>query len=57
MFDTAIFQVFSYIFAPSGNPNIIVRFFNLKESINMRSLDPKDIDTLISVKGMVIRTR
>lgn len=28
---------------------------NLIETINMRALNPKDIDTLVSVKGMVIR--
>lgn len=29
--------------------------YNLVETINMRALNPKDIDTLVSVKGMVIR--
>jgi len=29
--------------------------YNLIETINMRKLDPHDIDTLVSVKGMVIR--
>ncbi|OLY84373.1 DNA replication licensing factor mcm4 [Smittium mucronatum] len=32
-----------------------VRPFNLAESKNMRSLDPGDIDKLISIKGMLIR--
>lgn len=35
---------------------IQVRPFNLRESINMRELDPKDVDKLVSIKGMVIRT-
>jgi len=29
--------------------------YNLTETINMRALNPHDIDTLVSVKGMVIR--
>jgi len=29
--------------------------YNLIETINMRALNPQDIDTLVSVKGMVIR--
>lgn len=32
-----------------------VRPFNMLESRNMRELNPADIDTLISIKGMVIR--
>ena len=33
-----------------------VRPFNLDQSINLRDLNPKDIDTVISVKGLVIRS-
>ncbi|KAL9051774.1 MAG: hypothetical protein Q9162_005826 [Coniocarpon cinnabarinum] len=33
-----------------------VRPFNLDSSINLRDLNPKDIDTVVSVKGLVIRT-
>lgn len=32
-----------------------VRTFNLIETKNMRSLNPEDINTLVAVKGMVIR--
>eukprot|EP00041_Stephanoeca_diplocostata_P025419 m.664642 g.664642 ORF g.664642 m.664642 type:complete len:842 (-) comp22746_c0_seq2:152-2677(-) len=37
-------------------PTIQVRTFNLGESTNMRELNPDDIDQMISIKGMVIRT-
>lgn len=33
-----------------------VRPFNLDDSINMRDLNPADIDRVVSVKGLVIRT-
>ena len=34
---------------------ISVRPYNLEKSVNMRDLDPEDIDKLISIKGLVIR--
>lgn len=34
---------------------IQVRPFNMKESTNMRELNPDDVDKLVSIKGMVIR--
>ncbi|KAI9727275.1 MAG: hypothetical protein M1828_006894 [Chrysothrix sp. TS-e1954] len=33
-----------------------IRPFNLDASVNLRDLNPKDIDTVVSVKGLVIRT-
>lgn len=33
-----------------------VRPFNLENGVNMRSLDPRDIDRLVTVKGLLIRT-
>lgn len=36
--------------------HVQVRTFNLGESTNMRELNPDDIDQMISIKGMVIRT-
>ena len=33
-----------------------VRPFNLDATINLRDLNPKDIDTVVAVKGLVIRT-
>ncbi|XP_067052845.1 DNA replication licensing factor mcm4-A-like [Acropora muricata] len=35
---------------------IQVRTFNVDKTKNMRSLNPEDIDTLITISGMVIRT-
>lgn len=32
-----------------------VRTFNLEHCKKMRDLDPMDIDTLVSVRGMIIR--
>lgn len=37
------------------NERIQVRPFNLVENKNMRELNPEDIDSLVSIKGMVIR--
>jgi DNA replication licensing factor MCM4 len=37
-------------------PSIRTRIFNLRDPKRMRLLDPVDIDTLVSVRGMVIRT-
>lgn len=34
---------------------IQVRPFNLDQTVNMRDLDPSDIDKLISIKGLIIR--
>ncbi|CAM6102730.1 unnamed protein product [Calypogeia fissa] len=34
---------------------IQVRIFNLKESVNMRDLNPSDIEKMVSIKGMIIR--
>jgi len=36
-------------------PAIQVRFWGLKESTGLRELNPEDIETLVAVKGMVIR--
>lgn len=44
--------------AGAGAPNVLIgRIFNLDtpQQRRMRDLDPSDIDTLISVKGIVIR--
>ena len=32
-----------------------VRVFNLDEVKSMRDLNPKDIDTLVSIQGMIVR--
>jgi DNA replication licensing factor MCM4 len=33
-----------------------IRVYNLSESRTIRDLNPEDIDTLVSVQGMVTRT-
>ncbi|KAG0564394.1 hypothetical protein KC19_8G107300 [Ceratodon purpureus] len=40
---------------PDFEKHIEARPFNLKAAVNMRELNPSDIDKLVSVKGMVIR--
>jgi DNA replication licensing factor MCM4 len=42
-------------FGDATSKRIIVRTFNLKESTDMRSLDPSNIDQMICLRGMVIR--
>lgn len=51
--------------APSGVPNLVadieqrtykVMPFGLEKTVNMRDLDPADMDKLVSIKGLVIRT-
>lgn len=37
-------------------PRVRARVFNLEQVTRMRALDPTDIDTLVAIKGMVIRT-
>lgn len=40
---------------PHMEAGIKVRPFNLGRSVNMRELDPSDIDQLVTVKGLLIR--
>eukprot|EP00536_Pseudo-nitzschia_multiseries_P010422 jgi/Psemu1/203268/e_gw1.318.73.1 len=40
---------------PSELPQIQVRPFNLKEVANLRCLDPIAMDTLVALKGMIVR--
>jgi len=37
-------------------PQIQVRPFNLREVSNLRGLDPASLDSLLSIKGMIVRT-
>ncbi|GFH24102.1 DNA helicase, partial [Haematococcus lacustris] len=41
---------------PEDPPYITVRVFNLENTRTIRDLNPEDIDTLVSVQGMVTRT-
>ncbi|XP_020517369.1 DNA replication licensing factor MCM4 [Amborella trichopoda] len=40
---------------PLYDKHIQTRVFNLRSSVNMRDLNPSDIEKMVSVKGMIIR--
>ncbi|KAJ7556567.1 hypothetical protein O6H91_05G088500 [Diphasiastrum complanatum] len=40
---------------PDWDKHIQARIFNLKEAVNLRDLNPSDIEKMVSVKGMIIR--
>jgi len=55
-FDMAVGEVFNEKFPDTDlRHQIQVRPFNADKTANMRSLDPQDIDQLITITGMVIR--
>ena len=56
--DLVVHQQFTQLYGESElqHNRIQVRTFNLMESRTMRDLDPSDIDQLVSVRGMIIRT-
>ncbi|KAI8867578.1 MCM-domain-containing protein [Ramicandelaber brevisporus] len=57
LMDDILTHMFISLF-PEVNLNgnaLRVRPFNLAASVNMRSLNPSDIDKLVSIKGMLIR--
>ena len=57
LMDMVINEYFTELFPEfdiSADP-IQVRPFNLDQSVNMRDLDPSDIDKMISIKGLIIR--
>jgi len=62
-FDLASTQLFSELYPSdfmnaqnSGEHMVQVRTFNVKRQSRMRDLDPTDIDKLVSIKGIVLRT-
>ena len=56
LFDLVIHHIREKTFPDQqSDERIQIRAYNLQRSTNMRSLNPVDIDTLVSVKGMVIR--
>ena len=57
IFDKAINKIFSEMFKmPEGSHNLLqVGIFNMKKTTKMRELNPKDINHLISIRGIVIR--
>eukprot|EP01018_Ginkgo_biloba_P013305 Gb_36024 [translate_table: standard] len=40
---------------PLWEKHIQARIFNLRDTVNMRDLNPSDIEKMVSVKGMIIR--
>ncbi|RKP05162.1 MCM2/3/5 family-domain-containing protein [Thamnocephalis sphaerospora] len=58
LMDYALTNFFTESF-PVGDvdtPALKVRPFNLQRSVNMRELNPSDIDQLVTVKGLLIRS-
>lgn len=57
LMDMIVNDYFTELFPESSNDAdpIQVRPFNTGSSVNMRELDPSDIDKLISIKGLIIR--
>lgn len=56
-FDMALNELFNEQFPDTDlDHQIQVRTFNVDKTTNMRSLNPNDIDQLITISGMVIRT-
>eukprot|EP01012_Entosiphon_sulcatum_P049825 TRINITY_DN6853_c0_g1_i1.p1 TRINITY_DN6853_c0_g1~~TRINITY_DN6853_c0_g1_i1.p1 ORF type:complete len:530 (+),score=55.00 TRINITY_DN6853_c0_g1_i1:48-1637(+) len=55
--DMAVNQFYSDHFADEEEDKVkfAVRIFNLKDTTTMRNLQPKDIDTLVGIKGMITR--
>ncbi|XP_050364026.1 DNA replication licensing factor MCM4 [Argentina anserina] len=56
----AIFDIVLMEMVPVINPlfekHIQTRIFNLKTSTSMRNLNPSDIERMVSIKGMIIRS-
>ena len=57
LFDLVVNQMFMEMF-PGADPNqrVQVRTYNLEKVAKMRDLNPEDIDKMVSIRGMIIRT-
>ncbi|KAJ3335118.1 hypothetical protein HDU93_006436, partial [Gonapodya sp. JEL0774] len=55
IFDWALHEVFTDMFGEIEGIKLTVRPFNLDRSVNMRELNPADIDQLVTVKGLLTR--
>lgn len=53
--DLVVNRIKEKAYPDSGPERVQVRPFNLIETKNMRELNPNDVDTLVAIKGMVIR--
>ncbi|KAG9299066.1 hypothetical protein G9A89_020379 [Geosiphon pyriformis] len=56
MMDNCITEFYKTFFNPQEEKDLLIRPFNMLASINMRDLNPSDIDQLVSIKGLLIRT-
>ncbi|KAF2322846.1 hypothetical protein GH714_031339 [Hevea brasiliensis] len=54
IFDIVLMDIVSLI-NPLFEKHVQVRIYNLKTSTTMRSLNPSDIEKMVSLKGMIIR--
>ncbi|CAN1255955.1 DNA replication licensing factor MCM4 [Linum perenne] len=55
IFDIVLMDMVS-LTNPLFEKHVQVRIFNLKSSISMRNLNPSDIEKMVSLKGMIIRS-
>lgn len=56
IFDLCVYEEFQRLFGDEASEKRFqVRIFNLESVKAMRDLNPKDIDTLVAVQGMVVR--
>ncbi|KAJ1926422.1 MCM DNA helicase complex subunit [Tieghemiomyces parasiticus] len=59
LMDHVLTQTFYELFSDleyTGGQELTVRPYNLERSINMRDLNPGDMDKLVSIKGLMIRS-
>ncbi|GLJ06335.1 hypothetical protein SUGI_0036660 [Cryptomeria japonica] len=54
IFDIVLMDVAVHL-KPLWEKHIQARIFNLRDTVNMRELNPSDIEKMVSVKGMIIR--
>ncbi|CAG8730387.1 1414_t:CDS:2, partial [Ambispora leptoticha] len=56
LMDNAILEYYKELHGPNtATQELRIRPFNLCNSVNMRDLNPSDIDQLVSIKGLLIR--
>ncbi|KAI7869037.1 MCM2/3/5 family-domain-containing protein [Spinellus fusiger] len=55
LMDHIVTCVYFELFPDAEDCKLKVRPFHLKEAVNMRELDPQNVDQLITIKGLMIR--
>ncbi|KAF9764421.1 DNA replication licensing factor mcm4 [Nosema granulosis] len=55
IFENSLQEIYMEVF-PTASKTIRIRPFNIGKSVNIRNIDPKDIDKVIRVSGMVVRS-